>query len=218
MVKYLILDFGKVLAYPTTGYWFITPMLLEIINENNINIEELLNAMKEYNFILSQKVVTIEEEYNMFYEFYKNIFERINFNISKEDLEKIAYDITYNDEKYKIYEKVKEELEILSKKYKLLLLSDNWPCGARIMKNADIDKYFEKIYISSIYGVEKKDKVFFDYPIDDYTIKKGEAIFIDDNESLLDIALEKGLDVRHMDREKEITSSKYKIINSLLDI
>ncbi len=117
-----------------------------------------------------------------------------------------------------MYDKVKEELEILSKKYTLLLLSDNWPCAIRILKNNEIYDYFEKIYISSIYGVQKKDKVFFDYPIDDYEIQKTEAIFVDDNEKLLDIAVQKGLEVRLMNREKEEINSKYKMINNLLEI
>lgn len=218
MKKYLILDFGKVLFYPVTGHWFITPLLIKIVDMDRINQEDLQKAMEKYNNILSQKITTEEEEYEMFYEFYRNVFKEIQYFIQDSDIRKIAYDITYHDEKYKMYDKVKEELEILSKKYTLLLLSDNWPCAIRILKNNEIYDYFEKIYISSIYGVQKKDKVFFDYPIDDYEIKKTEAIFVDDNEKLLDIAVQKGLEVRLMNREKEEINSKYKMINNLLEI
>lgn len=218
MKKYLILDFGKVLFYPVTGHWFITPLLIKIVDMDRINQEDLQKAMEKYNNILSQKITTEEEEYEMFYEFYRNVFKEIQYFIQDSDIRKIAYDITYHDEKYKMYDKVKEELEILSKKYTLLLLSDNWPCAIRILKNNEIYDYFEKIYISSIYGVQKKDKVFFDYPIDDYEIQKTEAIFVDDNEKLLDIAVQKGLEVRLMNREKEEINSKYKMINNLLEI
>ena len=34
MKKYLVLDFGKVLAYPKTGDWFITPLFLQLIDMN----------------------------------------------------------------------------------------------------------------------------------------------------------------------------------------
>ena len=44
------------------------------------------------------------------------------------------------------------------------------------------------------------------------------ALFIDDNEFNLDIALEKGLDVMLMDREKKVKDSKYQIINNLCNI
>ena len=218
MKKYLILDFGKVLFYPVTGHWFITPLLIKIVDMDRINQEDLQKAMEKQNNILSSKITTEEEEYEMFYEFYRNVFKEIQYFIQDSDIRKIAYDITYHDEKYKMYDKVKEELEILSKKYTLLLLSDNWPCAIRILKNNEIYDYFEKIYISSIYGVQKKDKVFFDYPIDDYEIQKTEAIFVDDNEKLLDIAVQKGLEVRLMNREKEEINSKYKMINNLLEI
>ena len=79
------------------------------------------------------------------------------------------------------------------------------------MKTYNLFGFFEKIYISSFYGVEKKDGELFDFPIKDFNIKPGEAIFIDDNELNLDIGKEKGLDVMLMDREKKVKISKYKI-------
>jgi len=217
MKKYLILDFGNVLAYPVTGYWFITPLFLDMINSMNLDKEKILLAMKEYNYILSRKVSNLEEEYKMFYDFYDLIFKKIGYKMSGEDIGKISFDITYNDDKYKFYDDVKSELKRLSKKYKLLMLSDNWPCAIRIMKNEGIYDYFDKVYISSFYGEEKKNKIFFDFPINEYNILKGEAIFVDDNEALLDIAISKNFSVLLMDRDNNMTS-KHKIINSLLDL
>lgn len=37
MIKYLILDFGKVLAYPTTGNWSITPKFIELVDLKKID-------------------------------------------------------------------------------------------------------------------------------------------------------------------------------------
>ena len=125
---------------------------------------------------------------------------------SKDIAYKIAYDRTYNTNKYTLYDNIYKELEMLKEKYILILLTDNWPC---------VNDYFNKIYISSICGVEKKDKFFFDYPINEFNIKTGEALFIDDNELNLDIAKEKGFDVMLMDREKIVENSKHKIINDL---
>ena len=92
--------------------------------------------------------------------------------------------------------KLREELEKLSKKYELILLTDNWPSTTRTLKNAGIHDYFKKVYISSEYGSVKADGVFFDYPIEDFGIKKDEAIFVDDAEVNLDVAKEKGFVVR----------------------
>ena len=37
MIKYVLLDFGKVLAFPTTGNWNVTPKFLEIVDMNRID-------------------------------------------------------------------------------------------------------------------------------------------------------------------------------------
>lgn len=218
MKKYIILDFGKVLAYPTTGDWFITPLFLKLVDMTQIDREQILKVMNNYNYIISRSASTLEEEYNIFYDFYKNVLNDIKYPVIGDIIHNLAYDITYNDNKYGFYDNIDEELEQLSKKYTLLLLSDNWPCAFHIMKNRGIDKYFKKIYISSVYGVQKKEGVFFNYPINDFNIKEGEAIFIDDNEELLDIAVTKGLEVRLMDRSEENKKSKYIIINNLEQI
>ena len=219
MKKYIILDFGKVLAYPTTGNWDITPKFLELIDINKIDMNKLKEIRKKYSSILSEKVETLEEEYDMFKRFYDGILKEYNLkNYKTEIAEQIAYDRTYNHNKYTLYPNIEEELNLLKENYTLILLSDNWPSALPYMKDNNIYNYFDKIYISSIYGQEKKDGLFFDNPIKDFNIKKGEAIFIDDNESLLDIAVTKGLDVRLMDREKDINSSKYKIISNLYEI
>lgn len=217
MYKYAILDFGKVLAYPTTGDWFITPLFEKLIDMNKIDRGELSKLIREYNYIISRSAETLEEEYEIFYEFYKNILNDIGYEVSEDVIKQLAYNFTYESDKYGFYDKIEEELEYLSKKYTLILLSDNWPCAIPIMKNRGLDKYFAKMYISSIYGVQKKDAVFFDYPISDFDIKKGEAIFIDDNELLLDVAITKDLDVRLMDRDNK-ERSKYQIINNLYEI
>lgn len=214
--KYIILDFGKVIAGPTTGHWDITPKFLELIDINKIDMNKFNVLRKKYQDILSEKVINLEEEYNMFFRFYDGILSGLNY--SKDIVKKIAYDRTYNFEKYTLYDNIYNELDILKEKYKLILLTDNWPCVIDYLNKYNLYNYFDKIYVSSFYGVEKKDKVFFDYPLNELNINPKEALFIDDNELNLDIAKEKGLDVLLMDRENEVKKSKYKIINNLFNI
>ena len=213
--QYLILDFDKVIAMPSTENWDITPKFLELVDINKINQDEFLKAKSKYQKILSSKIMTLEEEYDMFVRFYDNILNEINYPNYHEISEKIAYNRTYEFDKYKLCENIKEELDILRKKYILILLTDNWPCVYDYLKKYDLDKYFEKIYVSSIYGVEKKDGVFFDYPIKEFNIQPGDALFIDDTETNLDVAKDKGLDVLLMDRENKVNNSKYQIIHDL---
>ena len=215
---YIVLDFGNVIVTPTTGNWFITPKFLELVDTSKIDIENLKIIMKDHQYLLGEKLITLEEEFDMFTRYYTGILKDLNYpnyqNIAKE----IAKNRTYNTDKYTLCPNIVEELSNLSKKYKLLMLSDNWPCVIPYLKEYNLYDFFDKIYVSSVYGEEKKDKVFFDYPIKDYSIKNGEALFIDDNESLLDIAKEKGFDCLLMDRKKEVTNSKYKIINDLTNL
>ncbi len=217
-VKYLVLDFGYVLFYPVSGDWFITPKFLELVDINKIDKEKLKKAVYSEDYFINRKMTTYEEEYEDFKLYYTAIFEKIGYDISEKKIEEIVYNFAYECDKYNIYDGVKEELEMLSKKYTLIMLSDNWPCGNRMLKKAGIYNYFEKIYFSSYYGVRKKDKVFFDYPIKDFNIKNKQAIFVDDNEDLLKIAEEKGFIAKRMNREKKEMKSNYQIINNLRDI
>lgn len=214
--KYIVLDFGKVISAPSTGDWDKTAKFLELIDINKLDEERFKSLRKKYGCILSEKVITLDEEYNMFFRFYDEILSEIDYpNYKKSISEQIAYDRTYNINKYILYDNIHQELERLKEQYILILLTDNWPSVTNYLIEKDLGHYFEKIYISSIYGCEKKDKVFFDYPINDFGIKPGEALFIDDNESNLDAAQEKGFDVMLMDREKIIKNSKHKIISDL---
>ncbi len=213
--KYLILDFGNVIVTPTTGDWHITPKFLELIDMNKINKDLLSESIKKYSYLLSEVLITQEEEYDMFKRFYDGILSNVGYLCDKKIIDDIAYDRTYNGTKYTLCENVFEELSKLKEKYTLLMLTDNWPCVIPYLKDNNLYDFFDKVYVSSFYGVIKKDKVFFDYPINEYHIKSGEALFIDDTESLLDVGKDKGLDCMLMDRYKKTTESKYKIINDL---
>ena len=216
--KYLILDFGNVLAYPVTGNWFITERFMDLIDMKMIDNNKLYQAIHKYGYILSRNAITLEDEEKIFYDFYKCILKEINYQIVNDNvIKELSNYFTYNLDKYKIYEDVVDSLDRLSKCYVLLLLSDNWPCGIEIMKHYNIDKYFTKMYISSVYGTVKEEGTFFDYPIDEFDIKQNEALFIDDNERILDVAIQKGLDVKIMKRNK-VNESKYSIITSLNEI
>lgn len=220
MIKYLILDMGRVLVEPASGDWLITNEFIKNVNIAQLDKTRLDEAIQNSRYLLDGKAKNLEEEYKIIMEFYKTVFQKINYNIPDVNLKNIVDNFVYDkdDSKYLLYKNVKEDLEKLSKKYTILMLSDNWPCAFNYLKRHNIEQYFTKIYISSVYGERKKDKTFFDYPIKDFNIKDNEALFIDDNEDLLDIAVEKGLSVFHMDRNKVLTSSKYHIIHDFTEL
>ena len=220
MIKYLILDMGRVLVEPASGDWIVTNEFLKNVDIKKINKYHLKESIESRRYLLNGKATNLEEEYKMIMEFYKAIFKKINYNITNEKIENIVNNFVYDkdDSKYILYKNVKEDLEKLSRKYTILMLSDNWPCALNYLKKYKLDQYFTKIYISSIYGQRKQDKILFDYPINEFNIKENEALFIDDNEELLDIATQKGMLVLHMDRNNVLQKSKYKIIHDFSDL
>lgn len=215
---YLILDFGMVLAGPATDNWFITPNFYKVVNRDKVKLEEFKKAIKKYGYYLDMPMKNEAEEFVCFSEFYRHILEDMEYPVTDDIVEELADDWTFNDNKYKFYPNVIEELEYLSKSHKLLVLSDNWPSVLRIMHNNDTYKYFERIYVSSIYGCLKKQGTFFDYPIQDYDLKNKKTIFVDDDLKNLDVSLKKGLTPIMMDRTNDVVKTKYKKINSLYNI
>ena len=219
MIKYVVLDFGKVLAAPTTGEWFLTPKFYELVDMSLISLPDIKKAIEECNPILSRKMMTQEEEYQAFLEFYETILKKVKYpNITDSLLQTLAFDFAYEEGKYTFYDKVEEELQRLSKKFSLLLLSDNWPSVLPILKNHHLDIYFQKIYISSIYQEKKEEGTFFSHPLEDFSIARGEALMVDDNEKLLEVAVKEGYQVRLMDRDKTISTSSYPILQSLEEL
>ena len=124
MIKYLILDMGKVLIEPASGNWLVTNEFLKNVDISKINKDKLKEAIKSSRYLLNGKAQNLEEEYKIIMEFYKTVFQKINYNITKEKLENIVNNFVYDedDSKYILYKNVKEDLEKLSKKYTILII------------------------------------------------------------------------------------------------
>ena len=214
-MKYLFLDFGYVLCYPTTGDWFITPYFNEYIKEHNLNRRAISGSVKYFGDILDRKVLTLREEVEMYYDFYKGIFDRLEYRVPLNDIDTIANDITYSTTKYRLFKDIREELDKLKEIYNLILLTDNWPCGEYLMNHWGLTEYFKNMYISSYYGIKKDKKEFFRIPMDEYNIDPSNILFVDDSNTPLDTAISMGIDSYKMDRYNNIQEDDYKVIHDL---
>ena len=214
-IKYIIFDIGGVFLKPTTGHWFITPYINKIL-KNNLDMEKFKLSLKNnYELVNEISLKTEEEERIMFYNYYKESLEDIKYSeISDELLLQMSNSITYDNDRYTFYDDVKNSLETLSTKYRLIILSDNFPSIKRILKDMKIDKYFDTMIISTFYGYPKKDKVLFEILKNTIKYDKETAIFIDDSEINLDIAKEYNLIPIKMDRNNN-SNSKYLTISNL---
>ncbi len=215
MIKYVIFDYGKVLGYPKSGKWFITPKFLELIND--IDIDKVKEAITENKYLVKDDlpIKTLEQEYDMFNIFYSNVLDEIGLN--KELAKDVAYDKVYNNSEYALYNDVKDSLKQLKQKYTLIMLTNNFPSIINYLKYEGIYELFDKVYVSSICETSKNEARFFDMVINDYNIKENEAIFIDDFEDNLDIGYKKHFNVVMLDRENK-KKSKYKKISNLAEL
>ena len=169
--------------------------------------------------MLAQEPKTEEEEYNVFSNFYYCVLKKINYkNISKDIANKLSYDCVYNDDKYYFYEDVKKELEKLSKKYNLYMITDAWPSIYRVLDSFELSKYFKGVIIFSIESKTKDDGLFNIFIEKNKNVIPEESFYIDDREDLLDKAKELGFNVLLMDRTKKCKKSKHNIIYELADI
>ena len=216
-LKYIIFDFGKVLGYPKTGKWFLTPKFKLLLSDLNIDMDKAKEAISKNKYLVKDDlpIKMLEEEYQMFINFYSNILNELQLD---ESLAKdIAYDKVYNNSEYSLYDDVKDVLNSLNKNYKLIMLTNNFPSIINYLKYEEAFDLFDKVYVSSICEASKNEEKFFDMVINDYNIKKNEALFIDDFEDNLDIGLRKKLNVIMLDRENK-KESKYKKISSLVEL
>ena len=109
MIKYLILDMGRVLVEPASGDWLVTNEFLKNVDISKIDKDRLKEAIQDSRYLLDGKAENLEEEYKIIMDFYKTVFQKINYNISQENLENIVNNFVYDEEdsKYILYKNVK---------------------------------------------------------------------------------------------------------------
>ena len=216
-LKYIIFDFGKVLGYPKSGKWFLTPKFMAILNDSKIDFDKVKEVLLKNKYLVKDDlpIKTLEEEYQMFINFYSNILNELG--LDKYLAKEIAFDKVYNNNEYLLYDDVKDILNVLNKKYKLIMLTNNFPSIIDYLKYEDVYDLFDKVYVSSVCETSKNEEKFFDMVIRDYNIKENEALFIDDFEDNLDIGIRKKLKVIMLDRENK-KDSKYKKISNLVEL
>lgn len=156
------------------------------------------NLKKEYLKLCAEKQKEIEEIELL------DVFKEL-YNVDDKMASKIALKFrllsTY---RMRLYRGVKKLLKWLNKhEYKVYLLSNAQSCFTRPeMDMLGIVSYFDKIYLSSDYGVKKPNPKFFNQLINDNNLVKEETVMIG-NDANCDIkgAKNVGLNAIYMETE-----------------
>ena len=229
-IRAILIDSGRVLSGPITGHWFITPSFFNYVDKEifySIDESKISDAfyiagnyMSEQNLILTE-----EEEYGHFLEYYKIFFSKLSeLKMDEEKIEDVTRDLVFNYNKYKFYDDAMETIQELSENYKLAVVSDAWPSLENVFRQAGLRDYFLSFIISSQKGITKPNELMYKSALDELKVSSEEAIFIDDSIKNCDGANELGIksfllcrDLKSYNYNK-ITCKKYTVVRSLKDI
>lgn len=132
-VKAIFFDAGRVLLFPSSGHWFISPRFYEIVKKEiyiKIPKDKVKQAFDKANQYLSERILvsSLEEEVELFKHFYKIVAEELQeLELDERDVSELAEDLVYNCDKYSFYEDAKLVLPQFKYKYKIAVISDAWP-------------------------------------------------------------------------------------------
>jgi putative hydrolase of the HAD superfamily len=224
-ISWIIFDSGYVLNYPTSGQWFYPLKFYEYCKYHNLNLnkEKLeLNFINAYkNLFINHKILSENEEYLLFINFYRILLKDIiSYEYIDELIDLSATETVFNDNKFTFYDDVFENIVLLNQKFNLCILSDSWPSLIRVYKNKSLFNYFKLFLISSFYNLTKESKLFFKLMLEKINEKPDNLLFIDDNDNNLLKAKECGINVIKMNRKnKNIkNNSRFIEINSLNEL
>ncbi|MNP30494.1 Alpha-D-glucose-1-phosphate phosphatase YihX [compost metagenome] len=156
----------------------------------------------------------------MFLEFYSEFAKQLpQLQLTQTEIECIAKEIVFNDEKFLFHDDVFEVIPGLSATYKLGVVSDTWPSLDRIFVNFNLRNYFSSFVMSSILGVRKPNELMYTTALKELNVNPREAIFVDDNIHNLEGAKKLGIHTIWLLRGyEEVSNGDYKSIKDLFEL
>lgn len=229
-IKAVLFDSGRVLNGPVSGHWFITPNFYNYIDKKVIYSlpDERVNLAfeKAAKYIIEQKlIVSEEEEYVHFYEYYKIFFSHLpELNATEQTIEQVARDLVFNYDKYVFFKDAVDAIQSLNGKYIMGIVSDAWPSLENVFKKAGFRDYFSSFVISSKLGISKPHEQMYRTALDEIKVSPDEAIFIDDSIKNCDGAKDLGIKTLLLCRDfrqyvhHKLTCTDHSVIRSLKEV
>jgi len=226
MIENIILDYGRVLAYPKTGNWFVPPNTQKIIGFNKYlrmfvhHDKTNLAFRKAYKKLNDNHLLHMEvEELAQFTEFYKEILERLDFQSDLDSIaELLANDNVLNDDKVIFYDDVIDELKKFNLSYRVAILSDTWPSLKRVLDHNGVLQLTDGLIMSCDYGICKDRLELFEIAVKELGINPENSVFIDDSTANLKNAVIAGFKPILMDRTKKMRHCPYPVVHNLSEI
>ena len=157
-VEWLFFDSGRTLNYPITGEWFIPPNFLTIVGIEQWRKPSRRRRRNGLDSVraaapVDAHIETVSEEYALYVEAYAQLSATLpELRLSAGQIDALAHDLADNHEKYAFYPDVIETVPILSRRYRLGVISDAWPSLEGVFDAAGLRKHFEVFVLSSRAG------------------------------------------------------------------
>ena len=156
------------------------------------------------------------------YQRLKTVFDKIDFSISDDYINKIAVDyINYLPNFNHLFDDTFEVLDYLKNKYTLHIITNGFEeIQTKKMQSSNILQYFDKVITSESVGVKKPNPKVFTYALELANANNKNSIMIGDSiEADIDGALNVGMKAIHCNFENEtIQTTNFVSITSLKEI
>ena len=156
------------------------------------------------------------------YQRLKTVFDKIDFSISDDYINKIAVDyINYLPNFNHLFDDTFEVLDYLKNKYTLHIITNGFEeIQTKKMESSNILQYFDKVITSESVGVKKPNPKVFTYALELANANNKNSIMIGDSiEADIDGALNVGMKAIHCNFENEtIQTTNFVSITSLKEI
>lgn len=172
----------------------VTNLLMERGYPKN-KIEDAIHKAKqtELSFVTNWN----EEE-----DYFKRYYGTIAKELGESDL---TYELLYfahYARNCELFPEVKDVLDVLSKKYRLAVISNAMPSMDWVFDRLGIRKYFETFILSAIVQAEKPAPAIYTIALKQLDARKEESIFIDDKLENIEGSESVGIRGLHLDRNR----------------
>ena len=212
-IKRIFFDSGEVLVRPRSGSWFYPQDYFDWIKEKKVphfSIRQRMNEKKAVTKLLDRKFVRNNiEEYDLFLDFYSEVFSNVWKKDSQELIQLCAKGKVYDNNEQVMFSDVEQTLNTLSGKFELSIISDAWPSLKQKYASLGIIHHFEPFIISTLHGADKSGLDLFKKTLMLVDEKPEECLFIDDRLDNLRRAASLGINCVHCSRYKKPRKSEF---------
>ena len=205
-MKHLIFDCGGVLVYPRLGDWSLPFGAAEILGERarDIHTSKYLLAHREAAGWLDETrlVPDLEEERRLRRGYIQALNARMDWNMSADEIERLADDFTNNIQRYGFFDDVKPWLKTWRQRYSLGILSDAMPSILNFIEQFGITQYFDAMVISTQVGAIKPDPRMYATILEALKARGEDCLFVDDRPCNLEGAMKAGMRAVQMARSE----------------